>query len=64
MVSQHYTKYSGHRDCVKGEIMILVCYVIFQDQLIKVSYHFSVIKCQTILPSLVAIGTLGVEICF
>ena len=64
MISYHPAKFGGHRHCGSGD-MILV-YVILQDQVIKGSCDFmgrSPSKKVTILPSLVAIGTLLVEMC-
>ena len=39
-VSHDPAKFSGHNDFGRGDIMILVCHVIFQDHVIKVSCDF------------------------
>ena len=57
----------GHRHYGIGDIMVLVCQMIFQDHEIKVSREFvgtSQVMYVIILPRLVPIGTLVVEICF
>ena len=33
----HLVKFGGHWDCGRGDIMISVCHVIFQDHMTKVS---------------------------
>ena len=38
MVSLHPTKFGGHRHCDSGDIIVLVCHLILQDHMIKVSY--------------------------
>ena len=55
----------GHRNCGSGDIMVLACHVISQDDLTKQSYDFmgrSPSKEVNILQNLVAIATLVVEI--
>ena len=39
-VSHHPTNYSGHKHCVSGDIIVLVCQVILQDYVIKGSRDF------------------------
>ena len=39
-VCHHPPKFCGHSDCGRGDIMILVCQVIFRDHVIKVSGDF------------------------
>ena len=63
-VNYHPAAFGGHRYCGSGYMMILVCHVILQDHVIKRSCDFmdrSPSRKVTILPSLVAIGTLVVE---
>ena len=40
-VSHHRSKFNSHRDCGRGDLMFLVCHVIFQNhgQPITVNYH-------------------------
>ena len=64
-VSYHPAMFGGHRHCGSGNIMILVCQVISQYNVIKGSCDLigrSPSRLVTILPSLVAIGTMVVEI--
>ena len=66
-VSHHLTMFGGHRHYDSGDGWALVCHVILQDHVIKVSYDFRVRSPSsyiTILPSLVTISTMVVEICF
>ena len=54
-----------HRHCGSGDIMILLCHLISRDNVIKGSCEFigrSSSRKVTFLPSLVAIGTVGMEI--
>ena len=65
MVSHHPTKFNGQRHCSSGDKMVFVCHVTLQDHVIKALSNFMVkspTKYVTILPSLVAIGTVIVEI--
>ena len=65
MTKHELARFGGHRHCDSGDIMILVCRVILQDNVIKRSYDFigrSLSRQVKILPRLVAIGTLIVEI--
>ena len=65
MASHQFAKFGGHRHCDSENIMILGYHVISQDHIIKGSCDFIGV-CQLryvmILPSLVAIGTVVVEI--
>ena len=59
--------FRSHRHCYREYRMILVCHVISQDEVIKGSCDFmdcSPSRKGTILPSLVAIGSQVVKICF
>ena len=61
----HPSKFRGHKHSCSRDIMVLACYLISQDYVIKKSYDFmgsSPSRCATILPSLEAIDTLLVEI--
>ena len=49
-VSHHLTKFGSHRYCGSGDLMILVCHVIFQDHVIKGSRYFWVGAHQGKLP--------------
>ena len=65
MVTYHPAKFGGHKHGGCVDIMIWVCQVMSQDHVIKGSYDFvdmSPSRLVTILPSLMAIGTLVVEI--
>ena len=58
-------KFDGHRRSAGGDIIVFVCHVTLQDRLIKTLFDFIVWspwKLVTTLPSLVAIGTVVVEI--
>ena len=64
-VSQYPTKFCGHRHCGGGDIVVLVCQVILQELVTKRSSNFvggSRSRLVSILPSLVATGTVVVEI--
>ena len=64
-VSHHSTKFSGHNQCNIGDITILVFYLILQYHFIKAPCDFVVrspSRQVTILLSLVAIGTVVVEL--
>ena len=39
-VSHHPSKFGGRRHCGSEDIMVLVCHMISQDDLIKGSYNF------------------------
>ena len=57
--------FCDHRQCDNGDIMVLACHVISKDHVIKGSYDFmgsSPSSWATILISLVAIGTMVVDI--
>ena len=57
--------FCGHRYCVSGDIMVLVCHVISQDHMTKEWGNImgrSPLWQVTILPNLVVIGTVVVEI--
>ena len=59
------TKFGGHRHCSSGEIIVLVCHVILQGDVIKVSFDFIGRDHQSELtppPRLVTIATLVVEL--
>ena len=58
-------KFGGHRDSGSEDIMALSCHVTLQDHVIKVFHNFLVkglSRYATILPSLVAIGTVVLDI--
>ena len=40
MTKHELARFGGHRHCDSGDIMILVCHVILQDNVIKRSYDF------------------------
>ena len=61
MISLDSTKFSGHRHCGSGDMMVLVCQVISDNHVTKGSFDFMgriPSKSVIILPSLVAIGTV------
>ena len=65
MASHQFAKFGGHRHCDSENIMILGYQVISQDHIIKGSCDFigrNPSRYVMILPSLVAIGTVVVEI--
>ena len=64
MVSHHPAKFGGHSHCVSGDIMALGCHVTLKELVTKGSRNFmdSSPTKVTILLTLVAIGTLEVEI--
>ena len=65
MASHQFAKFGGHRHCDSENIMILGYHVISQDHIIKGSCDFigrNPSRYVMILPSLVAIGTVVVEI--
>ena len=67
MVSQHPAKFGSKRQCISGDVMVLVCLMTSQDHVIKESYDFmgeSPLRSVTNLSILVAISTVEVEICF
>ena len=41
-ISYHPTKFGGHKDCGGEDIMILVCHVILEKHVIKMSCEFEV----------------------
>ena len=41
MVSYHPAKFGGHRLCGSGDIMILVCYMILKNYMIKGLFDFT-----------------------
>ena len=41
-ISYHPTKFGGHKDCGGEDIMILVCHVILENHVIKMSCEFEV----------------------
>ena len=51
MVSHHLTKFGSHRHSSSRDIIVLVCYAIFQNHVIKKSYDFMVGANQVELPS-------------
>ena len=59
--SHHPTKFGSHRFCGNGDIMILVCHSIWQDQVIKRLSDF-IGKSSSRLPSLVGIATMEMEL--
>ena len=64
-VSHHSAKFGGHCHCGSGNIMVLVCHVISQNHVAKRCSNImgkSPQRLVTILSSLVAMGTLVVEI--
>ena len=64
-VRHHPNRFGGHKHCGIGDIMVVVCYVTLQNHKIKALYEFmakSPSKQVTILPNLVAIGTVVMEI--
>ena len=65
MVGYHPAKLDSHKHSDSGDIMVLVCHVILQDEVIKeLCELIGTIpsKYVIILPSLVAIGTAVLEI--
>ena len=40
MISHHSAKFSGQRHCITGDTMILVCFMVLQDHVIKGSCEF------------------------
>ena len=65
MASHQFAKFGGYRHCDSENIMILGYHVISQDHIIKGSCDFigrNPSRYVMILPSLVAIGTVVVEI--
>ena len=64
-VSYYPAKFGGHRHSDSGDIVVFVFHVILQDLVIKESCDFicrSSSRRVTLVPNLVAIGTLVVEI--
>ena len=65
MVSRHPAKFGGHWNCDSRDIMLLICHVILQDHLMKEQGNFmgrNPPRLVTILPRLMATGTVVVEI--
>ena len=63
-IKYHPARFCGHRHCGGGDIWLTNCQVTSQDHMIKGSHDFrrtTSRKC-TILTSLVAIGTIAVDI--
>ena len=63
-IKYHPARFCGHRHCGGGDIWLTNCHVTSQDHMIKGSHDFrrtTSRKC-TILTSLVAIGTIAVDI--
>ena len=63
-LSHQPTKFGGHRHCSSGDIMVFVYHVTLKDHVIKALNEFMVSspsRYVTILPSLVAIGTVMVD---
>ena len=66
MVSQHPAKFGSKRQCISGDVMVLVCHMTSQDHVIKESCDFmgeSPLRSVTNLSILVAISTVVVEVC-
>ena len=64
-VSYHPSEFGGHRHCARKDMIVLVCYVISQKHAAKRSCDFRDRNPSTqitIMQSLVAIVTLGVEL--
>ena len=65
MVSHHSAELGGQRQFGSGDIMVLVCHVILQDNVTKESCNFmdeSPLRSVTILLSLIWIGTVVLKI--
>ena len=64
MVSHTLTSFGGDKHCESGDIMVLLCHVISQDSVSKLSNSMdrSLSRLVTTLPSLVVIGTVVVKI--
>ena len=62
MASHQVVTFGSHRHCNSEDIMFLVCHMVVQDHVIKELYDFMGRSHRSILPSLVAIGTVVVEI--
>ena len=65
--SYHSAKFGCHRHSCNKDMMLFVCHVTLQDQMITALYDFmirSLSKYITILASLVAIDIVVVEISF
>ena len=65
MVNHQLVNFGGHRHGGTGDMMILVRHVILQDHVIQKSCEFMgriPLRYVTMLPRLVAIGTVVVEI--
>lgn len=63
----HPTKFSGHRNCSDGKIIVLICHVILQGHAVKGFDDFmveSTRQCITNLSNLVAISSMVVETSF
>ena len=63
-LSHHPTKFGGHRHCSSGDIMVFGYHVTLKDHVIKALNEFMLSRPSryvTILPSLVAIGTVMVD---
>ena len=61
MVGDNPVKFGGNRHCGSGRIMVLVCHMILQDNVIKGSYdsvEISSLRHVNNLPCLMAISTV------
>ena len=60
----HPVTFWGHKHCDSGDIMTLVCQIIFQDHVTIQSFNFmgKALKVNHILPSFMAIDNMVVEI--
>ena len=61
-ISHHRARFDGHGHFCKGDIMVLVCYVILEDHVIKELCDCIARRplCRTIMAGLVIIDTLVV----
>ena len=67
MVSDNFIKFSGQKHCGSRDINFLVCHMILQNHVIKRSCNTmgrNPSRLVTKVPSLVAIRTVVVEVCF
>ena len=63
----HPTKFSAHRNCSDGNIIVLICHVMSQGHAVKGFYDFmveSTRQCVTNLSNLVSISSIVVETSF
>ena len=64
-VDYHPAKFGSHKHSDNGDVKVLLCHITSQDQVLKSSCDFTgrrLSRQETILPSLVAIGTVVMEI--